>query len=133
MKRTTIFRILMLLYLGAVALLCFANFNNLPDVQKSFFGIATDKIVHFFMFLPFPVLAYWSLRLARNSVVKTLIILVAIFIVGCLLAWGTEFVQSKLPYRQMDILDFRADRIGLASGCIIAFFIKLISRPKVDA
>ena len=133
MKRTTIFRILTILYLGAVALLCFANFNNLPDVQKTFLGIPADKIVHFLMFLPFPILAFWSLRLRRKGLVKTLLVLVAIFIVGCLIAWGTEYVQSKLPYRDMDLLDFRADRIGLAVGCMAMFFIQLFSRPKADA
>ena len=133
MRKTTIFRILMLLYLGAIALLCFANFSSIPDVQKSFLGIPTDKIVHFLMFLPFPVLAFWSLRPARRGVVKTILILVAVFLVGCLIAWGTEYVQSKLPYRTMDLLDFRADRIGLACGCVITFFIKLFSRTKADA
>lgn len=133
MKRTTIFRILTLLYLGAVALLCFANFNSLPDVQKTFLRIPMDKLVHFLMFLPFPVLAYCSLRLERKGVVKTILVLVAIFAVGCLIAWGTELVQSKLPYRDMDLLDFRADRIGLACGCLVTFFIQLFSRPKADA
>ena len=133
MRKTTIFRIIMLLYLAVVALLCFANFNSLPEAKTCFLGIQTDKIVHFLMFLPFPVLAFWSLLPARRGVVKTIIILVAIFITGCLIAWGTEFVQSKLPYRTMDLLDFRADRIGLACGCVITFFIKLFSRTKADA
>lgn len=133
MKRTTIFRILTLLYLGAVALICFANFNNLPDVQKTFLGIPTDKIVHFLMFLPFPVLAFWSLRLRRKGVIKTLLILVAIFALGCLIAWGTEYVQGMLPYRDMDMLDFRADRIGLACGSFVTFFIQLFSFRKADA
>lgn len=133
MKRTTLFRILTLVYLGVIAILCFANFGNMPEVGKDFMGIPLDKIVHFLMFLPFPLLAFWSLRLSRKGVVKTLLVLVAIFIVGALLAWGTEYVQSKLPYRSMDMTDFRADRIGVACGCIAAFFVQLFSRPKADA
>ena len=133
MKRTTLFRILTLVYLAGVALLCFANFNNMPDVQKTFLGIPADKVVHFFMFRPFPPLAFWSLRLTRKGLVKALLILIGLFVLGCLIAWGTEFVQSKLPYRSMDMTDFRADRLGLACGCLLTYFIQLFSRPKADA
>ena len=55
--KTILARILFLLYLGAIALLCFMHVDKLPDVQKFIFGIPTDKIVHFGMFLPFPILA----------------------------------------------------------------------------
>ena len=133
MKRTVIFRILTLLYLAVVAVLCFANFSSVPEVQKSFFGIPTDKIVHFLMFLPFPFLAYWSFSPKRITVVRTVLMLVCIFVVGCLIAWGTEFVQSKLPYRKMDMSDFKADRIGLAVGCLFSFIIQLFSSHKADA
>ena len=133
MRRTTIFRVLTFLYLGVVALLCFANFSHLPDMQRSFLGIPTDKIVHFLMFLPFPVLAFWSLVKRRRTVVATLLILACLYVVGCLLAWGTEYVQGMLPYREMDMSDFKADRIGLACGSLIAFIIQLFSFKKADA
>lgn len=133
MKRTIIFRLLTLLYLVALSVLCFSNFSSMPDVQKSFMGIPTDKIVHFLMFLPFPVLAYWSFSPKRITLIKTLLMLVGIFAMGCFIAWGTEFIQDKLPYRKMDIVDFKADRIGLALGCLFTFFIQLIIRPKADA
>ncbi len=133
MKRTIIFRLLTLLYLVAIAVLCFANFSSMPDVQKSFLGIPTDKIVHFLMFIPFPVLAYWSFSPKRITIVKMLLMLAAIFAAGCLIAWGTEYVQGKLPYRKMDMTDFKADRIGLAIGCLFSFFSQLFLRPKTDA
>ena len=133
MRRTTLFRILLLLYLGVLALLCFANFSSVPEVQPTFLGIPADKLVHFLMFMPFPSLAFWSLRPRRLSVVKTLLVLVILFAAGCLIAWGTEYVQGLLPYREMDLMDFRADRIGLACGSVIAFLIQLFSSPKADA
>ncbi|MBO7604542.1 MAG: VanZ family protein [Bacteroidales bacterium] len=133
MRRVWIFRILTLLYIIAVAVLCFARFSALPPSPASIFGIPADKVVHFLMFLPFPVLAFFSLRLSRGGVVKTLLVLVAVFIVGCGLAWGTEYIQSKLPYRTMDPADFGADRLGLICGSFIAFFIKLFSRKKKNA
>ena len=133
MKRTTLFRILTVLYLGVIALLCFANFNSLPDVSRTLFGIPMDKVVHFLMFLPFPVLAFKSFRLRDKGVVATILIIVGIFILGCGIAWVTEYVQGKLPYRTMDLLDFRADRIGLACGSILTFIFSLVFRPKADA
>lgn len=133
MKRTLVFRILTILYLCAIGVLCFANFSNVNEVPRSLFGIPADKIVHFLMFLPFPVLVFFSFRLSGTGVVKSLLLIIAIFAVGCLLAWGTEYVQGMLPYRDMDMEDFKADRIGLASGSMITFFVRLRSRHKADA
>jgi VanZ family protein len=134
MKRAIIFQILTLLYLGTVAFLCFARFPVMNEVPPVIFNIPMDKIVHFLMFLPFPILAYFSLPIRRKGVVKTLLVLVAIFLVGCLIAWGTERVQGLLPYRYMDAADFKADRYGLGTGTIIAFLIQLlIKHPETDA
>ena len=132
-QRPVLFRILTLVYLLAVAILCFANFNNVQETTTYIFGIPADKIVHFLMFLPFPVLAIFSFRLSKPGVVKTLLILVGLFILGCLIAYGTEYIQSKLPYRSMDMADFQADRIGLAVGAVVAFLAKLFSKRKADA
>ena len=133
MKRTLVFRILTILYLCAIGVICFANFSNVNEVPRSLFGIPADKIVHFLMFLPFPVLVFFSFRLSGTGVVKSLLLIIAIFAVGCLLAWSTEYVQGMLPYRDMDMEDFKADRIGLASGSMITFFVRLLSRHKADA
>lgn len=133
MRRITIFRIFTLLYLAVVALLCFANFSQLPEVQQYFLGIPADKLVHFLMFLPFPILAFWSLAKKRTGVVKTLLVLAGLYALGCLIAWGTEYVQGLLPYREMDMADFKADRIGLACGSIIAFIIQLFTFRRADA
>ncbi len=125
MKRIDIFRILTVLYLVAVGMICFMNVSGLPDIQETFLGIRMDKIVHFLMFLPFPFLTFNSLRPAHRGVAVTLLIIIGLLAVGCLIAWGTEFIQSKLPYREMDTKDFMADFIGLVCGAIATFFIQL--------
>ena len=102
MRRTPLFRLLTLLYLAAVAVLCFAKFSSLSSVPGSFLGIPTDKIVHFLMFMPFPVLALLSFELKKPHLFKLVLIVVLLFITGCLLAWATEYVQGLLPYRDMD-------------------------------
>lgn len=133
MRRTTLFRILTLLYIAAVAVLCFAKFSSLPSVPGFFLGIPMDKIVHFLMFLPFPVLALFSFRLRSPKVLTVVLLVVGIFAVGCIMAWCTEIIQGRLPYRTMDPNDFAADRLGLVSGALIAFIISLFTLKKADA
>lgn len=133
MKKVWIIRIVTLLYLVAVAVLCFANFSKMPDVPHSIFGIQADKLLHFAMFLPFPVLAFYSLGTRRFSVLKTVTSIVVLFGIGCLMAWGTEYYQGKLPYRTMDPADFKADRIGLMCGSVAAFILYFFTRKKKDA
>ena len=133
MKRTTFFKILTLVYIVAVAVLCFANFSSIPTVPGKFLGMDADKVVHFLMFFPFPLLAYLSFPLERKGIFATLCIIVLIFAVGCGLAGVTEYVQSKLPYRTMDIADFRADMLGLISASIITFLLRVLIRPKKNA
>ena len=133
MKRVWLFRILTVLYLAAVAVLCFAYFPQLSTAPRTIFGIESDKLVHFFMFLPFPVLVFFSFNPKRQGLVKTLIMLVLIFAAGCGIAWGTEYIQGHLPYRTMDPSDFSADRLGLICGTLAAFLIQLFVRKKKHA
>ena len=41
-------------------MLCFTSSDKLPDIQKTIFGFPTDKVAHFLMFLPFPILFYMA-------------------------------------------------------------------------
>jgi hypothetical protein len=56
-------------YLAAVGLLCFIRPSSLPEMEvKTFLGIPIDKILHFIMFLPYPILAgLVFIRRDRNS------------------------------------------------------------------
>ena len=133
MRKIWVFRVLTLLYIIVVAILCFARFSTISPYTPSILGIPADKIVHFLMFMPFPVLAFFSLRIRHGGVIKTILLLVVVFVTGCLLAWGTEYIQGKLPYRSMDPADFGADRLGLIFGSLLTFFIKLFSPKKENA
>ena len=57
-RQLVISRILFAVYLVAVAVLCFGNFQSSEDVPKDLWGLPMDKVVHFLMFFPLPVLAY---------------------------------------------------------------------------
>ena len=120
--KTILARILFFLYLAAIAFLCFMHVDKLPDVEKFLFGIPADKLAHFLMFLPFPILAnrFWS----------AVLFAAATFIIGALLAYGTEYVQGKLPYRSMDINDFKADALALAISSVFVFIIDVTHLKK---
>ena len=124
-RSVLLFRILMILYIAAVAVLCFARFKNLADVPTTLFGLEMDKIVHFLMFLPFPLLAYLALGKQPGGPWKALGAVLLLFLAGSLIAAGTEIVQRFLPYRSADPLDFRADALALAAGSLVTFIVML--------
>ena len=123
--KTFLARILFFLYLAAVAFLCFMHVDKLPEVQKFILGIPTDKIAHFLMFLPFPILAYLAYDHLTNKLSHAFLFALATLIVGVLMAYGTEYVQGKLPYRSMDINDFKADALAIALSTVAAFIVDI--------
>ena len=121
-----VFKVAFYLYLAAIAVLCFGKFSSLPSVSNTFLGIPTDKVVHFAMFFPFPILAFLAYDKLTGSVKSALIFAVVTFLAGCLLAAGTEIGQAYLTeYRSGDPTDFLADFLALLSGSIIATGIDL--------
>lgn len=117
----TLIRILFVLYLLMVAYLCFWHFHNVSTVSKSVMGIPLDKVVHFLMFLPFPLLSYASYSHRFKGPWQAIAFILVIFLLGCAVAGGTEYVQSKLPYRTADPADFRADAIALCISSLAVF------------
>ena len=126
--KTSHFRLLFILYLLAVAFLCFWKFGELPEVDTKLFGFITDKTVHFCMFLPYPVLLYLALGKAFPQGWKAVLCVLLIFLSGCCAAALTEYIQGFLPYREADAKDFNADTLGLAIGSLGALITDLIRR-----
>lgn len=125
-KAYNIFRILLLLYIAAVAYLCFANFKSLPDVEKFIFGIPTDKVVHFCMFFPFSILGYYSYDRKTKTVLESFYAVINACAYGCIFAGITELIQATLPYRTEDLGDFAADCLGIGAASVIIFLVNLI-------
>ena len=118
-------------YLAAVAVLCFIKPSSLPEMDiKTFLGIPIDKILHFIMFLPYPVLSgmvFISREHKRPAVIATLLILA---LTGIGVAYGTEMIQSHTDYRSYEIADFYADIAGIAAGSIITASCLIYTRLK---
>ena len=101
---------LLIAYLAVLCWLCFGKFDSVTASFPGYtLGIPTDKIVHFIMFLPFPLLCW----------------LLIFFGAGCLLAAGTELGQTLIAYRAGDPGDFLADGIAIAFSTVIALILDI--------
>ena len=128
--RAILFRIAMILYVIAVAWLCFANFSKLPDVPRTFLGIPTDKVVHFCMFFPFPILAFLAYDPYTTTPWQALAALVSICAIGGIFAGCTELIQEQLAYRSKDINDFGADCLAIGLSGLLVFTIDVLKMRK---
>lgn len=115
----TISSILFCFYIVAVALMCFIKPEKLPEAPGFLLGIPTDKIAHFMMFFPFPLLAYASINRKQTKLVHDVMILCCILITGTVVAISTEILQRATGYRSYDIMDFVADISGITFCCIL--------------
>ena len=129
-RQLVISRILFAVYLIAVAVLCFGNFSSSHDAPKELWGIPTDKVVHFLMFFPLPVLAYLAFDRFKGKRLPALLWASVTFLCGCAYAAGTELVQSRLSYRSGDPADFKADFIALAACTLFILVIILLKHKK---
>ena len=123
-------RILFGLYLVAVAVLCFGKFDSAQDVPRDLWGIPTDKIVHFLMFFPFPILACLAYGGYRGERWQATFRTVIAFLAGCAFAAATEWVQTWLSYRSGDPVDFGADALALLLSSAIVLIIVLAKHRK---
>ncbi len=130
--RNVLSLILFIAYLGAVAYCCFGYFSDLPDVgSETFLGIPMDKVVHFIMFFPFPILCHlvFSGR-ARKRPYGTLISAGCVFLAGCAIAAATEIGQYYTEYRSCDVKDFIADCLALTLSSLVIFGIETLIAKK---
>lgn len=128
MDRTRLIsRLFLGLYIIAVAVLCFSRFNSGLDLSATWMGIPKDKIVHFSMFFPYPILMYLAFFTGNTRPLRLVLFLVAVILIGGTLAGVTELIQGELKYRSADIMDFRADCLGILTGTIITFIVGVIT------
>ena len=118
--RRLIARILFFLYIAAVLVLCFGQFKDVPSVPWTLLGIPSDKLVHFCMFFPFPILAFLAFDKYTETPRSTFLFSGITFLVGVALAFGTEWGQAHLTtYRSGDPLDWLADISALFLSTLI--------------
>ena len=128
-SRVLLSRILFVLYLAAIAFLCLTSTSSLPQMKSTFLGLPTDKVAHFLMFLPFPILFYLSTEWKADKWWKALLYTAIILLLGCGVAAGTEYLQKLTPTRVADKEDFIADAIALGCSSLLVFVV-LVTRKK---
>ena len=114
-----LWRGLTLVYLLALCYLCFSTPDSLPSVENWNFFIPADKLVHFLMFFPAPVLLYLSLGKHWETVRKALPTVGLCFLICCVLAGTTAIIQNFRPGRSMSFGDWIADTLGMSLSCLL--------------
>lgn len=109
--------IILLTYVALVCYMCLANFSNTDMVSwlpEELFGIKIDKIVHFCLFFPVPILFFITFH--GKSIFNS-----AVFALFCCIAASTaiEFSQKLTAYRSFDVYDLYANYLAIACGTVI--------------
>ena len=119
------------LYLAAVVYLCFGKFEQTPDIPWSFLGIPSDKLVHFCMFFPFPILAFLAFDKYTETPKSTFLFSGITWVLGLLLAYGTEWGQAHLTtYRSGDPMDLLADALAITVSTMVVIIWDLSKQKK---
>lgn len=119
--------VLFILYLAAVGYICFSSGEDFPSFDDSIFGVATDKVVHFTMFLPFVFLFFIACKPVMTE--RPIAFWALAIIAGFGLAATTEFVQMILPTRTAELFDCVADGLGVLSGAL--FTLLMIIKKRI--
>ena len=91
--------ILLCLYIAAVAYLCFARPDNLPQAPMYLFGLPMDKLAHFVMFVPFPILAYMTFVNLEMSIWRKIAVLTIIMAAGAFTQGSSIELSCDGPIR----------------------------------
>lgn len=121
-KSKIIFIILFILYLAALGFVFFANLDFGAKAAGTWLGIPKDKVIHFFLFLPYPILMYMVFHDSKGKPSGFISFMILVIIIGAVIAGGTEIIQGKTGYRSADIMDFRADCLAIF---VSSFFVTL--------
>ena len=114
-----IIKSLFYIYILGLCFCCFWNFRGSIDLSTEWIGLPKDKVVHFLLFFPMPVMTYLAFPKLRNTPRRYLRFSIIVFI--CSIAFGamTEAVQWLTGYRQCDWGDLLADCCGIAAAIAV--------------
>ncbi len=123
-------RIILILYLLGLCFCCFWDFRGSVDMSRDLFGLPADKVTHFLMFFPFPVITYLSFPKFSDTPLGFLRFSIITLIVGIVTGAATELVQGWSGYRSCDKMDLLADCCGLASSTLMVQFHEAFIRKR---
>jgi VanZ family protein len=112
----------LMFYLYILTVLSLMLFSiNVSDINvpKEIMGIAIDKVVHFFIFFPYPFLLYVSFK-RKFTANLPFFLWIIIPLSGIFFAIATEFLQSLNPARSFELSDMAANVSAIVSASIIS-------------
>ncbi|MFA5713013.1 MAG: VanZ family protein [Bacteroidales bacterium] len=121
-------RVVLLLYIPTLLFLTLYSFKGVDlSLPKTLLGIALDKVVHFLMFLPFPILSWFALsnRVKKRTGWRAILFLL---LLGVLLATLTEHLQLLSHYRHFDFSDLVANYLAIVVGTIVVAIFYILKR-----
>lgn len=118
--------VLFVIYMAGLAWVYFSSGEVSFELPKDLFGIPFDKVVHYSMFLPFPVL--FTLALNFRSWWRTLSFSALLAVA---IAFTFETLQSRITAtRVTDPTDLNANVLGIATGLAVMLIAGLIARKR---
>lgn len=102
----------------------------MPSKGFDWFGLPADKVGHFLMFLPFPILSFTAFVKDYGTGTDAFFRLMVIVLAGAAIAIGTELIQKVLGYRSFDLHDFLCDIAGILAGTVVAILFIAIKKRK---
>lgn len=123
-------------YFGLVLYVCFGHFDSLPSVvNETLWGIPGDKIIHFIMFFPYPILLFMVRRHPFSAGRQIWIYSIWVLLSGIAIAAATEIGQGFTPYRDNNPYDLIADGAALLSGTLLSlpFVFYTLARRNASA
>ena len=124
-SRVLLSRIVFFLYLVAICFLLFATSDDLPNISSTMWGLPTDKVAHFLMFFPFPILAFMSSDKVSKKIWHCLLFAVVLFALGTAVAAITETIQGLLGYRSAELSDFKVDILAMGISSVLVMAVDL--------
>ena len=114
-----ILKAIFILYIIGLCFCCFWNFRSSIDLSTELWGIPKDKIAHFCMFFPFPIIFYLAFPKLRNTPRRYLKFSILALATGVATGLVIEIIQGWSGYRSCDMTDLLADFCGLAAAVLI--------------
>lgn len=99
-------------------------------MSTELWGIPKDKIAHFCMFFPFPIVFYLAFPKLRNSPRRYLKFSILALAAGLLLGTATEVIQGWSGYRSCDPADLIADFCGMVTAILLLQTYEAFIRKK---
>ena len=117
-------RSLFFIYILIVLFLSLYSFSN-SDIRISprIFGVESDKVIHFMMYLPFPFLARFSLKCRKYPI---------IFAAGIIISAVAELLQHLVPERSFELYDLVANFSAILAGTVFVYALDKIIFKRDD-